>query len=201
MEELSNMMQQREFGTLFQNEKSEKYKNEILNSTEKKNIAISKDNPLLISADLLEKSFHKKNLERKKSEIKKQLFEISSNTTARPNLKRNSSEEDEKVIKKPKVSSNPLTLNTPNDVNLLALSTIEVIKVPEKEKEVMQDQNTKSLDQYNAPSFKSPTSWYTSDTINEYIKMIVKRSEGKVYAVVTDFIVAYLREGYQAVKR
>ncbi|XP_050546654.1 sentrin-specific protease 1-like isoform X1 [Daktulosphaira vitifoliae] len=196
-----NMMQQREFGTLFQNEKSEKYKNEILNSTEKKNIAISKDNPLLISADLLEKSFHKKNLERKKSEIKKQLFEISSNTTARPNLKRNSSEEDEKVIKKPKVSSNPLTLNTPNDVNLLALSTIEVIKVPEKEKEVMQDQNTKSLDQYNAPSFKSPTSWYTSDTINEYIKMIVKRSEGEVYAVVTDFIVAYLRGGYPAVRR
>ncbi|XP_050522519.1 uncharacterized protein LOC126895080 [Daktulosphaira vitifoliae] len=42
-----NMMQQREFGTLFQNEN--------LNSTEKKNIAISKDNPLLISADLLEK--------------------------------------------------------------------------------------------------------------------------------------------------
>ncbi|XP_050534164.1 sentrin-specific protease 1-like isoform X2 [Daktulosphaira vitifoliae] len=201
MEELSNMMQQREFGTLFQNEKYEKYKNEILNSTEKKNIAISKDNPLLISADLLEKSFHKKNLERKKSEIKKQLFEISSNTTARPNLKRNSSEEDEKVIKKPKVSSNPLTLNTPNDVNLLALSTIEVIKVPEKEKEVMQDQNTKSLDQYNAPSFKSPTSWYTSDTINEYIKMIVKRSEGEVYAVVTDFIVAYLRGGYPAVRR
>ncbi|XP_050548679.1 sentrin-specific protease 1-like [Daktulosphaira vitifoliae] len=159
------MMQQREFGTLFQNEKSEKYKNEILNSTEKKNIAISKDNPLLISADLLEKSFHKKNLERK-SEIKKQLFEISSNTTARPNLKRNSSEEDEKVIKK-----------------------------------VMQDQNTKSLDQYNAPSFKSPTSWYTSDTINEYIKMIVKRSEGEVYAVVTDFIVAYLRGGYPAVRR
>lgn len=51
------MMQQREFGTLFQNEKSEKYKNEILNSTEKKNIAISKDNPLLISADLLEKVY------------------------------------------------------------------------------------------------------------------------------------------------
>ncbi|XP_050523897.1 uncharacterized protein LOC126895742 [Daktulosphaira vitifoliae] len=127
-----NMMQQREFGTLFQNEKSEKYKNEIFNSTEKKKLAISKDNPLLISADLLEKSFHNKNLERK-SEIKKQLFEISSNITARPNLKRNSSGEDEKVIKKPKVSSNPLTLNTPNDVNLLALSTIEVIKVSKKE--------------------------------------------------------------------
>ncbi|XP_050540362.1 uncharacterized protein LOC126905001 [Daktulosphaira vitifoliae] len=30
-----NMMQQREFGTLFQNEKSEKYKNKIINSTEK----------------------------------------------------------------------------------------------------------------------------------------------------------------------
>ncbi|XP_050547738.1 sentrin-specific protease 1-like [Daktulosphaira vitifoliae] len=67
--------------------------------------------------------------------------------------------------------------------------------------EVMQDQNTKSLDQYNAPSFKSPTSWYTSDTINEYIKMIVTRSEGEVYAVVTDFIIAYLRGGYPAVRR
>ncbi|XP_050520302.1 uncharacterized protein LOC126893827 [Daktulosphaira vitifoliae] len=195
------LMQRGEFGTLFQNEKSGKYKNEILNSAEKKNIAISKENPLLTPADLLGKSFHKKNLQRKKSEIKKQHFEISSNTIARSNFKRNSSEEDEKLIKKSKVSSNPLTSNTPNDVNLLALSTIEVIKVPEKEKEVMQDQNTTFLDQYNAPSFKSLTSWYTSDTINEYIKMIVTRSEGEVYAVVTDFIVAYLRGGYPAVRR
>ncbi|XP_050521605.1 uncharacterized protein LOC126894554 [Daktulosphaira vitifoliae] len=50
------LIQRGEFGTLIKNEKSRKYKNKILNSTENKNIAISKDNPLLIPAELLKKS-------------------------------------------------------------------------------------------------------------------------------------------------
>ncbi|XP_050540292.1 sentrin-specific protease 1-like [Daktulosphaira vitifoliae] len=87
-----------------------------------------------------------------------------------------------------------------NDV-LPAVSVVEIDEIPKKELEVTHDPNTNELDQYNAPSFKSPKSWYTSDTINDYLKLIVKRSNGEVHAVVTDFIPAYLRGGYPAVRR
>ncbi|XP_050538230.1 sentrin-specific protease 1-like [Daktulosphaira vitifoliae] len=87
-----------------------------------------------------------------------------------------------------------------NDV-LPAVSVVKIDEIPKKEIEVTHDPNTNELDQYNAPSFKSPKSWYTSDTINDYLKLIVKRSNGEVHAVVTDFIPAYLRGGYPAVRR
>ncbi|XP_050546174.1 uncharacterized protein LOC126908301 [Daktulosphaira vitifoliae] len=139
-------------------------------------------------------------LQGNKCVLKKQLLELSSNTAVQPNLKRNSSEKDEKVIKKPKVSSEVSVSNT-NDVDLPVVSVKEINDIPEIEIEVTHDPNTNELDQYNAPSFKSPKSWYTSDTINDYLKLIVKRSNGEVHAVVTDFIPAYLRGGYPAVRR
>ncbi|XP_050524012.1 sentrin-specific protease 1-like [Daktulosphaira vitifoliae] len=83
----------------------------------------------------------------------------------------------------------------------LSTAIVEIDEIPEKEIEVTHDQNTNTLDQYNSPSFKSPKSWYTSDTINDYLKLIAKRLNGEVYAVVTDFIPAYLRGGYPAARR
>ncbi|XP_050538457.1 uncharacterized protein LOC126903925 [Daktulosphaira vitifoliae] len=174
--------------------KKAKISSELLHATTSNDVTLSE-----VSSDKVKETLEKKkiNLEPTKYEVKEQLLEIASSES--PNLKRKSSEKDEKIIKKSKVSSEVSPSNM-NDV-LPAVSVVEIDEIPEKEIEVTHDSNTNELDQYNAPSFKSPKSWYTSDTINDYLKLIVKRSNGEVHAVVTDFIPAYLRGGYPAVRK
>ncbi|XP_050544793.1 uncharacterized protein LOC126907493 isoform X2 [Daktulosphaira vitifoliae] len=87
-----------------------------------------------VSTDKIKETPEEKiiNLQPTKCGIKEQLLELSGNTVVRPNLKRNSSEKDEKVIKKPKVSSEVSASNT-NDVNIPAVSVVEIDEIPEKE--------------------------------------------------------------------
>ncbi|XP_050538995.1 sentrin-specific protease 1-like [Daktulosphaira vitifoliae] len=174
--------------------KKAKINSEFLHATTSNDVTLPKVSTDNVIETPEEKITH---LEPTKCGAKEQLQELSSSESQ--NLKRKSSEEDEKTIKKSKVSSEVSPLNM-NDV-LPTVSVVKIDEIPEKEIEVTHDLNTNALDQYNEPSFKSPKSWYTSDTINDYLKLIVKRSNGEVHAVVTDFIPAYLRGGYPAVRR
>ncbi|XP_050538271.1 uncharacterized protein LOC126903815 [Daktulosphaira vitifoliae] len=184
-------------------EKDEKIIKKAKISSELLHTTTSNDDVTLpdVSTDKIKETLEEKiiDLQPAKCDIKEQLLELSCNTSKSPNLKRKSSEKDEKTIKKSKVSSE-VSASDMNDV-LPVVSVVEIDEIPKKEIEETHDPNTNELDQYNAPSFKSPKSWYTSDTINDYLKLIVKRSNGEVHAVVTDFIPAYLRGGYPAVRK
>ncbi|XP_050545777.1 uncharacterized protein LOC126908011 [Daktulosphaira vitifoliae] len=72
-------------------------------------------------------------LEPAKYEVKEQLLEISSSESS--NLKRKSSDKDEKSIKKAKISSELLHATTSNDVTLPEVST-------DKVKETLEEQIT-----------------------------------------------------------
>ncbi|XP_050538666.1 uncharacterized protein LOC126904063 [Daktulosphaira vitifoliae] len=225
------LIQRGDIATLIKNEKTGKYKEKLSVPAKKSCMLIlNNDKAPPIPKYLLGKSFHKNHLHHNKCDenkqpievssndnggphiksnlseehdevikIKEQLLELSCNTSESSSLKRNSSEKDEKIIKKSKVSSE-VSVSNMNEL-LPAVSVVEIDEISEKEIEVTHDTNTNTLDQYNALSFKSPKSWYTSDTINDYLKLIVKRSNGEVHSVVTDFIPAYLRGGYPAVRR